>query len=111
MLSATGARPPDASVDRRPAQEKQHPAAPGRPAPGGAQGTAYAMAAARDEARLVAAARPGTRNDTLNRAAFSLGQLTAAGLSRCRSPAPRSPAQPNAPGCPPRRHGAPSGPD
>ena len=48
--------------------------------PGGAQGTAYAMAALRDEARLVATARPGTRNDTLNRAAFSLGQLVAAGL-------------------------------
>jgi len=46
----------------------------------GAQGTAYAMAALRDEARLVATARPGTRNDTLNRAAFSLGQLVAAGL-------------------------------
>jgi len=38
------------------------------------------MAALRDEARLVAAARPGTRNDTLNRAVFSLGQLAAAGL-------------------------------
>jgi hypothetical protein len=47
---------------------------------GGAQGTAYAMAALSDEVRLVAAARPGTRNDTLNRAAFSLGQLVAAGL-------------------------------
>ena len=31
-------------------------------------------------ARLVAAARPGIRNDTLNRAAFSLGQLVAADL-------------------------------
>jgi hypothetical protein len=38
------------------------------------------MAALREEARLVATARPGTRNDTLNRAAFSLGQLAAAGL-------------------------------
>jgi len=38
------------------------------------------MAALRDETRLVAAAQPGTRNDTLNRAAFSLGQLVAAGL-------------------------------
>ena len=47
---------------------------------GGVRGTAYAMAALRDETRLVAAARPGTRNDTLNRAAFSLGQLAAAGL-------------------------------
>lgn len=48
--------------------------------PQGAHGTAYAMAALREEARLVASARPGTRNDTLNRAAFSLGQLVAAGL-------------------------------
>jgi hypothetical protein len=44
------------------------------------QGRAYAMAALRAEAERVAAARPGTRNDTLNRAAFSLGQLVAAGL-------------------------------
>jgi hypothetical protein len=43
-------------------------------------GTAYAMAALRQETRLVSTARPGTRNDTLNRAAFSLGQLVAAGL-------------------------------
>jgi hypothetical protein len=46
----------------------------------GAQGRAYALAAFREETRLVAAASPGTRNDTLNRAAFSLGQLVAAGL-------------------------------
>jgi hypothetical protein len=45
-----------------------------------AQGRAYAMAALRAETSRVAAARPGTRNDTLNRAAFSLGQLAAAGL-------------------------------
>ena len=38
------------------------------------------MAALHEETRLVATARPGTRNDTLNRAAFSLGQLVAAGL-------------------------------
>jgi Bifunctional DNA primase/polymerase, N-terminal len=50
------------------------------PVPRGAQGTAYGMAALREEARLVATARPGTRNHTLNRAAFSLGQLVAAGL-------------------------------
>lgn len=53
----------------------------GLPLPQGReQGTAYAMAAFRDETRLVAAAQPGTRNDTLNRAAFSLGQLVTAGL-------------------------------
>jgi hypothetical protein len=45
-----------------------------------AQGRAYAMAALRAETSRVAAAVPGTRNDTLNRAAFSLGQLVAAGL-------------------------------
>jgi hypothetical protein len=38
------------------------------------------MAALRAETARVAEARPGTRNDTLNRAAFSLGQLVAAGL-------------------------------
>lgn len=47
---------------------------------GGGRGTAYAIAALRYETQMVAAARPGTRNDTLNRAAFSLGQLAAAGL-------------------------------
>ena len=41
---------------------------------------AYALAALRGETERVAAARPGTRNVTLNRAAFSLGQLVAAGL-------------------------------
>jgi hypothetical protein len=52
----------------------------GMPFPGSRrpQGAAHAMAALRDEARLVATARPGTRNDTLNRAAFNLGQLVAA---------------------------------
>lgn len=54
-------------------------ATPLLPPPGSQQGTAYAMAA-RDETRRVAAAQPGTRNDTLNRAAFSLGQLVAADL-------------------------------
>jgi len=46
----------------------------------GPRGTAYAMAALCDKTRLVATARPGTRNNTLNRAAFSLGQLAASGL-------------------------------
>jgi hypothetical protein len=50
------------------------------PVAGLAQGRAYAMAALRAETERVAAARPGTRNVTLNRAAFSLGQLVAAGL-------------------------------
>jgi hypothetical protein len=46
----------------------------------GAQGPAYAMAALREETRLVTTAQPGRRNDTLNRAAFNLGQLAAVGL-------------------------------
>ena len=50
------------------------------PVSGHGRGTAYALAALREETRRVAAARPGTRNDTLNRAGFSLGQLVAAGL-------------------------------
>jgi hypothetical protein len=41
---------------------------------------AYARAALDCEARRVATAPPGTCNHTLNRAAFSLGQLVAAGL-------------------------------
>lgn len=39
----------------------------------------YGHTALRDEAHLVAAASPGHRNDTLNRAAYRLGQLSAAG--------------------------------
>jgi hypothetical protein len=62
------------AADRPPA-----PLAAPLPLPG-AQGRAYALAALREETRRVAAARPGTRNDTLNRAAFSLGQLVAARL-------------------------------
>jgi hypothetical protein len=41
----------------------------------------YFAAAVRSELANVAAARPGTRNDTLNRAAFRLGQLTGAGYA------------------------------
>lgn len=44
------------------------------------EGTGYALAALRGEVNRVLAARPGTRNHTLNQAAFALGQLTAAGL-------------------------------
>jgi hypothetical protein len=62
----------------------ESPAEPAAPAPlpvtDRAQARAYAMAALRAETERMAAARPGTRNDTLNRAAFSLGQLVAAGL-------------------------------
>jgi hypothetical protein len=41
---------------------------------------AWARAALEDEAARVRGARPGTRNNTLNRAAFSLGQIIGAGL-------------------------------
>lgn len=58
------------------------PAVPAQRFPPGdrVQGRDYAMAALRAETDRVSAARRGTRNDTLNRAAFSLGQLVAAGL-------------------------------
>jgi hypothetical protein len=42
----------------------------------------YARAALDCEIRRVASAPAGRRNDTLNRAAFNLGQLSAAGLLR-----------------------------
>ena len=45
-----------------------------------ARGTAWAMAALRDEVQRVATAVDGTRHDTLNRAAFSLGQLVGSEL-------------------------------
>ncbi len=82
-----GARPPaplPAWLGRLVTETAARPAVPApRPpvtAAGRAQARAYAMAALRAETERVAAARPGTRNDTLNRAAFSLGQLVAAGL-------------------------------
>jgi hypothetical protein len=59
--------PPEVPVQRLPVDDR-------------VQGRAYAMAALRAETERVASARPGTRNDTLNRAAFSLGQLVTAGL-------------------------------
>lgn len=45
-----------------------------------AAGASYAAAALRNEVASVAEAVVGTRNDTLNRAAFSLGQLVGSGL-------------------------------
>jgi Bifunctional DNA primase/polymerase, N-terminal len=48
------------------------------PAPGD-RSRRYLAAALRGEVADVATAQPGTRNDTLNRAAFRLGQLAAAG--------------------------------
>jgi len=46
----------------------------------GRTGTAYVMAALRNEAERVATAVDGTRHDTLNKAAYNLGQLIGAGL-------------------------------
>lgn len=55
---------------------------PDMPEPGAQvrDGSAWARAALRDEARHVAAAPEGRRNHTLNRAAFRLGQLAGGGL-------------------------------
>ena len=50
-----------------------------RPADG-TRFAAYAAAALRNQADLVREARTGTRNDTLNRAAFALGRLVGAGV-------------------------------
>ena len=52
----------------------------GRPVPGGGRQERYATAALRRELAGLAAAVEGSRNATLNRAAFSLGQLVATGL-------------------------------
>jgi hypothetical protein len=48
--------------------------------PGGGDGSRYAATALAGELDRVRAAVTGTRNDTLNRAAYNLGQLVAAGL-------------------------------
>lgn len=61
---------------RRPAPDPQ--ATPFVPRIGDS-GTRYAQAALEREAAAVAGAPTGTRNDTLNRAAFNLSQLVAAG--------------------------------
>jgi hypothetical protein len=56
------------------------PAPSPAPTPAGAGANpAYVQAAVRDELAAVAAAPEGVRNDTLNRAAFNLGTLVAAG--------------------------------
>jgi hypothetical protein len=83
--AARGQRPPTplpSWLARLIRDSYEPPAGPGPrlPVTDRAQGRAYAMAALRAETERVAAARPGTRNVTLNRAAFSLGQLVAAGL-------------------------------
>jgi hypothetical protein len=60
-------RPSAAADCRLPASEIRQP-------------ISYGQAALREETTRVAAAHPGNRNDTLNRAAFNLGQLVAANL-------------------------------
>jgi hypothetical protein len=56
------------------------PRIPALPDPVGPRGSAYAMAALRAETHRMATATDGTRHDTLNKAAFNLGQLVGAGL-------------------------------
>jgi hypothetical protein len=58
---------------------ERKPARQARPAPP-TGANRYAEAALRYEAKAVRTAKPGTRNNQLNRSAFSLGQLVAAGL-------------------------------
>jgi hypothetical protein len=62
-------------LERRPARDVPRP-----PLLAGGRGERYATAAMHDELAGLAAAVEGTRNATLNRAAFSLGQLVATGL-------------------------------
>src|SRR5690606_31180538 len=67
------------SSDLAPADPFDAPAAPPGPAGGGDRAAGYAAAALDQEADAVRTAPQGTRNDTLNKAAFSLGQLVAGG--------------------------------
>ncbi|GIG58233.1 hypothetical protein Lfu02_26050 [Longispora fulva] len=63
---------------RSPAPDRPGP--PRVPRPRRAEATAWVRAAVEGEAHRVAAAQPGERNDTLNAAAFRLGQLVGADL-------------------------------
>jgi hypothetical protein len=63
-----------------PAARTTLPPAPRPAGSGGGRAGRYAQAALQREAARVRAAPPGSCNDTLNRAAFNLGQLVAAGL-------------------------------
>jgi hypothetical protein len=56
------------------------PRAPGRRTVSPAAGDRYALAALSREARALRQAAPGTRNCTLNRAAYYLGELVGAGI-------------------------------
>ena len=78
-----GAVPLPGWLARLLAAPKQRPATPTRP-PGGPgrsarHGGAYASKVLREEIAKVLAARPGTRNDTLNTVAFTLGAHAARG--------------------------------
>lgn len=67
---ATAMRPPESSISlpaRASLADIRH-------------ASAYAAAALRAEVERVTAAEPGTRNDTLNAASYSLGQLVGAGV-------------------------------
>jgi uncharacterized protein (DUF927 family) len=79
--SPNGAKPAEAPtwlLDLVRTKDRPEPK-PVSPLPAPAGGTAYGRKALEDECEKVMAAPPGTRNDTLNRAAFALGQLVAGG--------------------------------
>ena len=80
ICNATAPVPLPAWLATQLARRPQPPAPRHVPEPDRARGTAWAMAALRNEACRVATAVDGTRHDTLNKAAFRLGQLTGAGL-------------------------------
>ncbi len=64
----------------RPTQTAPHTPAPAQTLTGIGHRSRYAAVALRKEIDRVLAAEPGTRNHTLNAAAYSLGQLVAAGV-------------------------------
>lgn len=66
---------------QKPPQPPQPPQRQGKtPAPSGDVSSAYGEKALREEVARVRAAMPGTRNDTLNAAAYALGRLVSPGL-------------------------------
>jgi hypothetical protein len=77
------ATPPDwllRLLDRTRTPDAPAVASPSLSLPVGTREQRYAASALQREISQVAAAVEGSRNDTLNRAAFNLGQLTASGL-------------------------------
>ncbi len=67
-------------LDRQRTPELPAAEVPAPPRPAGGREQRYAAAALHRELIVLASAVEGARNDTLNRAAFNLGQLTASGL-------------------------------